>query len=178
MARRPNNLPIFIAVAAAIGGVVVLNVMQQKNDPDLQEHIQEQDQKKAQEDAAKKTDTERQKTPAQSAANELVTWEPDKMMGKAGGSPVITIGYVWTPDIQGDPSQIYDVVQGVISTIPNAAVRVVDLDAKPGAVPAGIRAGNLLDVPLGSAGEFPPGKVVSEALHSALEKQKAAAKPK
>jgi len=166
MPQKPNNIPIIIAAVAALGGIALLNVMQQKNDPALLEKMQ----KEAEQEAAKKQqENAKNAPPAPSGpidpnANEVAAWGPEKMMGKTGGSPQVTVGWIWTPAAQGNPGLIYTVVDAVTKAMPNAAIRVVNLDAKPGAVPAGVAVGGKVTMAAQPDGSLPPAGAIGAAL--------------
>jgi hypothetical protein len=168
MPGKPNNLPIIIVAVAALGGIVLLNMFQQGNDPVIQEKIQKEAERKAQEEAQKKAGTPAPPpdAPQTPGANEVVLWGAESLQGKPGGSPKVTLGWTWTPTVQNDPSTIYSAVQGVKKVLPNAEIRVVDLDLKPNAVPAGIAVKGKVEVPV-----MPDGTIASqEVLFDNLKK--------
>lgn len=166
MPGRPNNTPIIAGIVLlAIGGIVGLNIMQQKNDPTLQEKIakdQEQEARKNQ----KNTPVTPPSAPETPGASEVVTWGAEKVLGKPGGSPTITVGWAWTPALQGDPGSVYTAVDMMQKTLPSAAIRVVNLDAKPGAVPSGIAVGGAVKMAAMPDGTFPPAMAMSGMLKS------------
>jgi|GEM_PF-2315397 hypothetical protein len=163
MSGNASRTPILIAVVGvAIGLLVLLNIFQQRNDPKYREQMEREAARKRAEEAAKNAPSP---TPAEPGpANELVMFGEEKTLGKPGGSPKITVGWRWTPTVQGDPTKVYSAVQEIVSAAPNASVRVVNLDAKPGAVPEGlVVAGGGVNIPL-----LPDGSLPLEAVGPAI----------
>ncbi len=166
MAQKRNNLPIIIAAVAAIGGVVGLNVIQQRADPKFIE--QEEQEREAKDAAAKqKTSTALQQESESSqspGANEVVIWGPEKVLGKVGGTPKVVVAWEWTPSIQGNPSSVADAVEAVQKTLPGSEVDVINLDAKPGAAPIGISINGTVQVEPQPGGIFPPAAAIGHFL--------------
>jgi len=114
--------------------------MQQKNDPAVQEKLQQE----AEKEAAKKQQENAKNAPAAPSgpvdpnANEVSRLGTGEADGKPGGSPKITVGWAWTPAIQGNPADLFGC--GMRVTKGNAKLprlQVVNLDAKPTAVRLG-----------------------------------------
>jgi hypothetical protein len=119
--------------------------MQQNNDPNYQKQKALEAQREASKKAAKasgatqKSPEEAQKEMLRSGpANELVTYGTEKMLGSSNGKHKVTIGWIWTPEVQGDPSLVFNAIKVVQTELPDATVRVVNLDDEPGAVPLGV----------------------------------------
>lgn len=144
-ASRRSSPVLFIVIGVAIASLVGLNIMQQNNDPAFQEKIAREAEREAAKKAAKQNEVKtkdpkeaQEEMARQGPANELVTYGAEKMLGSSNGKHKVTIGWLWTPEVQGNPALVYNAIQMAKTELPDATVRVVNLDAKPGAVPPGL----------------------------------------
>ena len=156
MAQKPSNLPLILFAVVGLGGLIGFNVLQQNNDP----AIQERKQKEAEQEAARKQSKESANNPAPSeqtvpGANDVATWGAKKQFGKPGGSQKVTIAWEWTPAVQGNPSSIYTAVDMVKTMLPTAEIQVVNLDNNSGTGTPGILLDGTMQVPALPDGTFP-----------------------
>ncbi|MBC8139046.1 MAG: hypothetical protein H8F28_24495 [Fibrella sp.] len=165
MAQRPSNLPLIVVGIAAAAALIGVNVMQNNSDP----LIREKKAKEAEREASKKQMEQARNNPqptppAQSApgVNEVATWGAEKIFGQADGEPAIVIAWEWTPALQGDSSSLYTAVEAVKVALPTAAIRVINLDAKPGTFKPGVSVDGSLREPVSADGTFPQaGKILA-----------------
>lgn len=163
MSGNTSRTPILVAVVGiAVALLVVLNIFQQRNDPKYQEQMAKEQARKASEEAAKKQQ-EAQPPADAGAANELAAYGAEKTLGNPSGATKVTIGWNWTPAVQGDPNKVLAAATAASKALPNASVRVVNLDANPGAVPPGVTVDGKTVVPPGPDGSL-PADAVSAAL--------------
>jgi len=167
VAAQSSRTPVLIAVIVlALGGIVILNRFQEMNDPKYQDRME----KERQREEAKKAQEQAAKNPAQGGgiteqdpANQLVTFGAEKVLGQPNARTSVTVGWRWTPQVQADPRLVYGAVDAVQKAAPSASIRVVNLDAKPGAVPEGVTVNDNTVVPAG-----PDGRIVAEAVSAAV----------
>jgi hypothetical protein len=178
-AAQSSRTPVLIAaVVLALGGIAILNRFQEMNDPKYQERMEREKQR----EEAKKAQEQAAKNPAQGGltaddpANELATFGAEKVLGDAKATQTVTVGWQWTPQVQADPKLVYGAVDAVQKAAPRAKIRVVNLDAKPGAVPAGVTVNGNTIVPAGPNGSIPT-EAVSAAVPSVLASSAASAAP-
>ncbi|MBC7805370.1 MAG: hypothetical protein H7145_04395 [Akkermansiaceae bacterium] len=165
MAQKPSNLPLIVVAVAATGLLIGFNAMQLNSDP----QIREKKAKEAEREAAKKQTEQARNSPqptppAESVpgANDVATWGAEKEFGQSGGKPVVTIAWEWTPALQGNSSSVYSAVEAVKKSLPTAAIRAVNLDAKPGGFQPGISVDGSLREPVAADGTFPQeGKIIA-----------------
>lgn len=143
-----------VAVAALFG----INVMQQNSDPAIVKKRQDEAEREARKTESKKM-TEATQRPGATApiagADAVAGYGAEMSLGEPGGKPDITVTWEWTPTVQGNPSSVYAAVESVKKVLPNAAITVVNADAKPGAKATGIYVNGKLRVSPGSDGTFP-----------------------
>jgi len=166
VAAQSTRTPVLIAVIVlALGGIVILNRFQEMNDPKYQERME----KERQREEAKKAQEQAAKNPAQAGAadlglaNDLVTFGAEKVLGQPNARTSVTVGWRWTPQVQANPGLVYGAVDAVQKAAPSASIRVVNLDARPGAVPEGVTVNDNTVVPAG-----PDGRIAAEAVSAAV----------
>jgi hypothetical protein len=167
MAAQSSRTPVLIAgIVLALGGIVGLNMLQERNDPKYQERME----KERQREEAKKAQEQAAKSPAQGGglteqdpANSLATFGAEKTLGQPNAKASVTVGWRWTPQVQADPRLVYGAIDALQKAAPSASIRVVNLDAKPGAVPEGVTVNGSTIVPAG-----PDGRIVAEAVGTAV----------
>lgn len=165
MAQKPSNVPLVVVTVAAVALLVGITAMQNNSDPNIREKME----KEAEREAAKKQadnakDNPQPTPPTESVpgANDVASWGAEKSLGQPGGKPSVTIAWEWTPAVQGNPSSVYSAVEAVKKAYPSAAIQAVNLDAKPGAFPAGISVDGSLREPVAADGTFPQeGKIIA-----------------
>lgn len=158
MAQKPSNLPLIVVSVAAAAALIGANVMQ--NNSDLL--IREKKAKEAEREAAQKQTEEVRKNPPKSmpgkpapGTDEVAAWGAEKTFGQPNGKPSVVIAWEWTPALQGEPSSLFSAVETVKKLYPSAAIRVVSLDATPGAFQPGISVDGSLRGPVAADGTFP-----------------------
>ncbi len=165
MAQKPSNLPLIVVAIAAAGLLIGVNAMQNNSDP----LIREKKAKEAEREAAKKQAEQQKNTPPQTpgsasvpGANDVATWGAEKTFGTPGGKPSVTVAWEWTPAVQGDSSSVYTAVEAVKKAYQGAAIRAINLDAKPGTIKPGISVEGSLREPTAADGTFPQeGKIIA-----------------
>jgi hypothetical protein len=159
----PSNTVLIAAVVMGLCGMAVMNAIAQKLDPAEIERRQREAEQKAAEEQMKKAQAEatngaKKPVPAGEgagdAANALAAFGEEKILGKADGKTEVTIVWEWTPDIQADPNKILSAVNAAQAGVPDAKVRVVNADAKPGQAPGIYVNGKNVMSPMGD-GSFP-----------------------
>lgn len=165
-----SRTPLIIAIVVfALGGLALLNQFQYQNDPKVQEKME---QERAREEAKKASDQQKDKPAAAPGRpgpeQQLASFGAEKVLGDPNGSQTVTVGWRWTPAVQGDPSKVYATITALEQAAPKAKIRVVNLDAEPGAVPEGIGFAGKSLMPLTPDGALPPAQAVGPAIGSAL----------
>jgi hypothetical protein len=155
----------------ALAGLVMANIMAQKNRPrteaEMMQEEQEKQPKAPQSEAAQgqvddgpppvamKNQPATDDAPKTlSEGNDLAALGPDftAPTSKPGG-PSVTIGYEWTPELQSDPDALSRLARKVQELAPDAQLRLVNVDANP-QTPAGIAINNTVVAPPGDDGNI------------------------
>lgn len=108
MSRPKNNTPLLAVVtAASLGGIAFLNRVQYENRPKTPEELQ------AEEEAKKKSaaPTAPQAPSPAPGGPDLQSVKPDFSVGAPSPEREITLGYVLSASVQGDPSGAVDALQ-------------------------------------------------------------------
>lgn len=159
--RKPSyTTPIAIGVMA-IGALVGMNVLSQKNAPKTEAQLE----KEAQE-AAEQNPTPAAATPgapkdgslATASSVDLVLTDGFKESGPKDAEKTVVIGYEWTPGIQSDPGKIQEIVGMIAKTAPNAKVVLTNVDDNP-TVPVGIQVNGKVVAPIGEDGTVSPKEI-------------------
>ncbi len=121
---------LILAIGLLLLGIVALNVAAGRFAGGRDEETE------AAETAAENTEAAAPAPPR--GADTLARLPVDSTTGPADARREVTIGWVWTPEVQANPAAVYDAVQAVRKAVPgDVKVRVVNADAVPDA-PAGI----------------------------------------
>ncbi len=163
MARRPSNVPLFAGIGMILGLAAVLNFAQYQARPRTESELRDE----AEMEARKNAPDQEAPPPAQTGpGNRLIEIGPDSRLGPPTADKVFTVGYHWTPEVQGDPMRVWGPIEMLekMAKSNNVSLRLVNLD-NPGApnVPAGISFKGRLFVPLRPEGGFEP-TAVQEAV--------------
>jgi len=134
---------LWIVVVFAIVLLVGVNAMSLKSTPKSDEEI-----------AAEKAEANKSDTTASPAAPgdpeqgppTLSNVSSYQILGKADSQKEVIVGFEWTPAVQADPTKVYNTVQGLTHVVPDARIRVVNVDQAPD-IPAGISFGGHVVVP-------------------------------
>jgi hypothetical protein len=171
-------MPIAIAVMA-VAGIVFANVIASKNRPKTENELMAEAQMQAEQESKNAPPTEDAKVPmgkptapmptTLKEANDLAALGPDIVL--PGGKPekTVTVGYAWTPELQGDPSVIARIVEKVKAAAPDAQVRLVNVDETPGVAP-GVSVNKTVVAPPGADGNL--GETAGDAAAAELKKAK------
>jgi hypothetical protein len=184
--RKPSFvLPIAIG-AMALAGLVMANIMAQKNRPRTEAELMQEEQErqpKAPQSGAppgqvnddpppvamKKQSTTDDAPKMLSEGNDLAALGPDYTAPASGAKgPSVTIGYEWTPELQANPDALAQLVKKVQEQVPGAQLRLVNVDANP-QTPAGIAINNTVVAPPGD-----DGNIGSDALDGIASRLKSA----
>lgn len=164
MARRPSNAPLFAGIGLILGLAAILNFAQYQARPRTENELREEA-----EAQARNGEKGQPAAPAPAQAgpgNRLIELGPDSRLGPPTADKVFTVGYHWTPEVQGDPMRVWGPIEMLekMAKSNNVALRLVNLD-NPGApnVPPGISYKGRLFVPLRPEGGFEP-TAVQEAV--------------
>jgi hypothetical protein len=180
--RKPSSvMPIAIGVFA-LAGLVMANIMAQKNSPKTEAELQAEMQANAPKEGAppgfddqppplvpKKQSATDDAPKTLSEGNDLTAIGPDYTIpASSSNGPSVTIGYEWTPELQANPDVLAQLVKKVKERVPGAQLRLVNVDANP-QTPAGIAINNTLVAPPGA-----DGNIGSDALESMASRSKSA----
>ena len=172
MVKAPSKLILIIVALISVLAMVFLNkYSNEKLTPKNEEQEEQEQQAAAAADAAKnKAPMASIKTPAPGSAKAatLATLGQDATLGSTSPSaPEVTIQWSWTPEVQADPSKVYDAISGIAAKMPNVRVHAVNTDEVSG-VPSGIFVGGRQVTPAGPDGSI---TVNPPALTAALGKK-------
>jgi len=104
MAKKPSNVPIFVAVGMGMAMLIGLNAFQYKNRPRTPEELQAEAAAAA--EKAKETG-ETPKPPVSPEGQEMAAYDSDTWLGPPNGDKVITIGYRMTAAVQAEPMSVF-----------------------------------------------------------------------
>jgi len=104
MAKKPSNVPIFVALGMGMAMLIGLNAFQYKNRPRTPEELQAE--AAAASEKAKETGTA-PKPAVSPEGQELVAYDSDTWLGPPNGDKVVTIGYRMTPEVQAEPMSVF-----------------------------------------------------------------------
>ncbi|MFM2222678.1 MAG: hypothetical protein RLZZ78_935 [Armatimonadota bacterium] len=104
MAKKPSNVPIFVAVGVGMAMLIGLNAFQYKNRPRTPEELQAE--AAAATEKAKETGAV-PKPPVSPEGQEMASYDSDTWLGTPTGDKVITIGYRMTPAVQAEPMSVF-----------------------------------------------------------------------
>jgi len=141
---------LWIVVVFAIALLVGVNAMSLKSTPKSDEEI-----------AAEKAEATKSETTASPGAPPAQEQGPPSLpmnnayqiLGKADSQKEVIVGFEWTPEVQADPTKVYNAVQGLTHIVPDARIRVVNVDQVP-TIPTGISFGNHVVVPAEADGSI------------------------
>lgn len=170
--RKSSSTPMLLAVAGvAIGAMVLLNVVQYQNRPKTPQELAAEDEERMAKSG--------QPTPSpppnrNDPAAKLVALGPDATIGPKDATKKLTLGYYWTPEVQGTPMRVYgpiEMIEKMGRSATGISIRVVNLDL-PGApkVPPGIAFNGKILAPLRPEGGFEP-KMIQEVLPRIMQSQ-------
>jgi len=164
MARRPSNAPLFAGIGMILGLAAILNFAQYQARPRTQNELRDEAEAEARKNETKQAEAP---PPAQAGpSNRLIELGPDSRLGPPTADKVFTVGYHWTPEVQGEPMRVWGPIEMLekMAKSNNIALRLVNLDNPdaPKVLP-GISYKDRLVVPLRPEGGFEP-KLIQEAL--------------
>ena len=90
---------------------------------------------------------------AMEGAESLARISPSWTTGAKDAKDLVVIGWIWTPQVQADPSSVHAAITALRS-VP-ARVRVVNVDAFP-ETPAGVSVNGKVVLPMGADGAMSP----------------------
>ncbi len=161
--KTPSRAPLIAAIVLVLAVLAGFNALNEKFRPKTEKEI-EAAQAEAAQAAASKGDKSgeaaKAPTPAPSAAanpgaaTSLAQLGPDATVGAQNGANTVTIGWAWTPDVQGDPDKVSRAIDMVKKAAPNAKIRVVNTDEVSG-VPDGVSMDGKVVVTPAADGSFP-----------------------
>lgn len=175
MAKTPSRTPLIAAIIMVLLILAGFNALAEKYRP-KSEHEMEAEAKTQQAEAAKNDAGKTSATPApDSAAPQggsspeasaaLMQLGPDKTLGAKGAKKIITVGWSWTPDVQGNPNKVWAGISALQKAAPDAQIRVVNTDAVPD-VPDGVSVNGVVVIPPVPDGSL---RSVPEAYKSVVE---------
>ena len=124
-----RNLLMMLAAVVGVGGIVMLNVAQNRSVSGNTRVEHDEDAPPAKSEAPQ---TEKP-APGGPAADSLANLPADSTVGPADAKHTVVVGWSWTPEVQADPSKVYNTVQALRKAAPDLKVRVVNTDAVPDA---------------------------------------------
>lgn len=153
-----SKTPVFIAIIGfLLLGMVALNAAAGRfgKEPEAPPPPEQAQQNEPAEPAA---------TAPETVGSELVRLPADSTTGPSSAPREIVIGWTWTPEVQADPSKVSAAIDQIKKAVPDAKVRVVNVDAVPTA-PAGITVDGKTVAELAPDGSLNP----QEAVHTIQE---------
>jgi hypothetical protein len=160
MAKKPSNVPIFIAVGMGLAMLIGMNAFQYKNRP------RSPDELLAEATALAEKNKETGVTPKPAVSpegQEMAAYDSDTWVGPPNADKVITIGYRMTPDVQAEPMSVFGPVSMMMrQKSQGVRVHLVNLD-DPSAprVSEGMSYKGKVIVPLTATGGFDPTMIQS-----------------
>lgn len=126
--KRPQNTILVVIIVFAIAIFAGLNTMMNRagGSPEPEEAAQEK--------AAAETTAANQAPPTAAGATP-VQLPTDESVGPANAPVKVVVGWTWTPDVQGNPQALQAAIQAIRQAVPDAQVRVVNVDAAPDVSP-------------------------------------------
>ncbi|MEY3764206.1 MAG: hypothetical protein RLZ42_866 [Armatimonadota bacterium] len=160
MAKKPSNVPIFVAVGMGLAMLIGMNAFQYKNRP------RSPDELLAEATALAEKNKETGVTPKPAVSpegQEMAAYDSDTWVGPPNADKVITIGYRMTPDVQAEPMSVFGPVSMMMrQKSQGVRVHLVNLD-DPSAprVSEGMSYKGKVIVPLTATGGFDPTMIQS-----------------
>ncbi len=160
MAKKPSNVPIFVALGMGMAMLIGLNAFQYKNRPRTPEELQAEAAaaaEKAKETGAVPT------PPASPEGQEMAAYDSDTWLGPPNADKEITIGYRMTPQVQAEPMSVFGPVSMMMrQKAQGVRIHLVNLD-DPSAprVEEGLSFKGKVLVPLTETGGFDPTMIQS-----------------
>jgi hypothetical protein len=182
--QKPSLVLPIVVAALALVGLVSINTFAQKNRPKSSAELIEEERAQAAAEEAKKgtpappqvdpaTGNVSSGAPSSSEINPALLGPEFSLPSRAAGenAPEVSIGYEWTPDLQGDPERLAKLARQLQELVPQAKLRFVNTDANPDAKP-GIVVNNQVVVPPDADGNINDAslKSVADAVGSAKTK--------
>jgi len=160
MAKRPSNVPIFVAVGMGLAMLIGMNAFQYKNRPRTPEELQAEAAavaEKAQETGAAA------KPPVSPEGQEMAAYDSDTWIGPPNADKVITIGYRMTPEVQAEPMSVFGPVSMMMrQKSQGVKIHLVNLDdPSVPRVEEGMSFKGKVIVPLTATGGFDPTMIQS-----------------
>jgi len=149
------------SVVVALGALVILNGVMQRMDPKFQEQQAEEAAQKKQEEQQKQPPSA--SGPSSPGGAKLVELGDDAVVGNKKGTTEIVVAYQWTPDVQADPSKVYNVIEMLPKATPQAHLRVVNADAHPG-TPLGVSMNGKVVLPAQLDGSIPANPMMMQSI--------------
>jgi type II secretory pathway pseudopilin PulG len=126
-----------VAILISLAGMGIVNSFTQSLDP---KEIERREQEKMEAEMKKQQEAQAtaQKTNeanAATTAGELATFGEEKILGKPDSKTELTFAWQWTPEVQADPSRVSNAIDKALKAMPDAKIKIVNVDAKPGMQP-------------------------------------------
>lgn len=160
MAKKPSNVPIFIAVGVGMAMLIGLNVFQFKNRPRSPDELLAEANAAA--EKAKETGAAPQ-PPVSPEGQEMAAYDSDTWIGPPNADKIITIGYRMTPKVQAEPMSVFGPVSMMMrQKSQGVRIHLVNLDDPTvPRVEEGLSFKGKVMVPLTADGGFDPTMIQS-----------------
>jgi len=155
MAKKPSNVPIFVALGMGMSMLIGLNAFQFKNRPRTPSELQEEATAAA--DKAKETGAV-PKPPVSPEGQEMAAYDSDTWIGPPNADKEVTIGYRMTPQVQAEPMSVFGPVSMILrQKAQGVRIHLVNLDDPTvPRVEEGMSFKGKVIVPLNESGGFDP----------------------
>jgi len=160
MAKKPSNVPIFVALGMGLSMLIGLNAFQFKNRPRTPNELQAE--ASAADEKAKETGAV-PKPPVSPEGQEMAAYDSDTWIGPPNADKVVTIGYRMTPQVQAEPMSVFGPVSMMLrQKAQGVRIHLVNLDDPTvPRVEEGMSFKGKVIVPLNESGGFDPTMIQS-----------------
>jgi hypothetical protein len=156
--RKPSYTAPIVIGALALGSLVMMNVVSQKNAPKSEAQQEAEAQEASEKKAAAEPTLDASHPLRPMSSLDLVMTDGFKETGPKDAETTVVVGYEWTPGIQADPEKVQEIVKMLERNAPKAKVVLTNVDENPG-VPVGIQVNGKVVAPIGEDGTVSPKEI-------------------
>jgi hypothetical protein len=132
MANSPSKYLLFAGVGVAIIALTIVNQVNMQLDPKRQEQLAREREEQAQKEAAAKATPSAEVSASPSPGGlDLATLGDDAIIGPETGTPKVTVGFRWTPQVQSNPELVLAAVRKIQQYSSDAKIRIVNIEVHP-----------------------------------------------
>jgi hypothetical protein len=138
--------PIMLAaiIIMAMGGLVMVNIFQEKNQPKTEAQMQAEQEKLQAEEEKKRATQATPAPPHEGSESDLVLQEGELKLGDPKGEHEMILAYEWTPEVQSDPTKLSNIISKM-KTMPKIRARVINVDENESMAPGLYMDGKLVN---------------------------------